>query len=712
MWETRGHRKKIFFLIILFFWAANYISAQLSVTSPAVEIILKSADDYAALSFQNHWDMESREDLGWWLYVDDQPLSYLTNILFTDGIFSAKTVGDDPNISILDTGVPGTCFLGKIGTNYPIDAAKFRVIMLRMKLDSSSVGQIIWSNDTIFSGVSISNAFWTYAGWNIYYLDLVDLGAAVGENWSGEVDSLRIDPTIISGDNIKLDWIRLVESDNDLFKIISWNGASGPIDIFLDDDYCADNGNLGRIAGNVSGSSYSFYAGGLPYGSYYVGIRASGTSDQLVYSPGYYLVNDIPVMEFVSPSEEGSSDDFATTQLNNAWDMDSINDIDYSRGVENMQIGDINAEDEAGKNLGVISVLNGISIPANEGEVGNPELYTLWWTERGAAYHIDSDKYRILVLEMGLPGQRNLVGGSQARIIWKNLGEDLENVSEDIVIRSKDGTLVMNKIIADMKSIPNESDVGGSPSLTGWKGMIDNFRVDPHEFSDPKEFYIKNVKLAAFERAANSYLIEWSYRDDYSSSSSLSLYYDSNGEGFNGIQIASGINPLDAGYSWDVSSIANGTYYIYAVYSDGLNSNRCYARWPIVIEHGYQEKPTISLNRDRLYFGLLDDGNTISSSQEVVVSVSGSGEVSWQVESNKDFILVDPATGIGNGKFTVAIDPRQYWVGEYDGLITLTSDDISNSPQFVYISMQVYASGNSQPSIGYWDTPVDGATQH
>lgn len=81
-----------------------------------------------------------------------------------------------------------------------------------------------------------------------------------------------------------------------------------------------------------------FMRGGLPYGSCYIGIRASGIQGALAYSPGYYRVNDIPVLEFVSPSEEGSHDDFATTQLNDAWDMDSTNDIDYTRHLTYMGI--------------------------------------------------------------------------------------------------------------------------------------------------------------------------------------------------------------------------------------------------------------------------------------------------------------------------------------------------------------------------------------
>lgn len=704
-------KKGILCFTILSFLSAGTLLANINVTSPAQQVIVRSADDYAAFSFQDHMDMNSRLDLGWWLHVDDQPQSFLTDISFSNGIFSALTTSTDPNISILDSGVPGTCFLGRIGTNYPIDADKYRVLMLRMKLGTASLGQILWSKETIYSGMSTSNGFYTYNDWNIYFIDLKDLGTAVGDDWSGFIKSLRLDPSIISGDSIKIDWIRLVERDSDLFQNISWSGTSGNVDIYLDNDKNSGNGNLGRIAGNVGGGSYSFYAGGLPYGTYYIGIRSAGSQNQLNYSPGSYVVNDIPVFKFLSPSPEGSADDFATSQLNDPWDMNSTSDIDESNYVSNLQVTTVNAENEAGQSLGNISTLKGVSVYNGDPNCGDPQLYPLWWTDRGQNYHIDSNHYRILTVEMGLPGQRDLVRGSIARIVWKNVNESMENVSEDIVIRSKAGTLVRNKIIVDMKELPLESDPGGSPSYSGWNGEIDNFRVDPHEFPNPKEFYLMKVKLAAFERASDSYLFEWEYDDVYSPSAAMSLYCDSNGSGYNGTLIASGIDPINGSYTWDVSGLSDGTYYIYSVYSDGLNSNQCYAPWPIVVEHDFVDLPQIELNRDKLYFGALNDGVTVTDPQEVMVNISEVGNVDWQVSSNRDFIHVSPADGSGNGSFTVTVEARQYWVGQYDGTITLTSNDISNSPQYVQIYLDVYSPSGSQPPIGYWDTPSNGASQ-
>ena len=120
----------------------------------------------------------------------------------------------------------------------------------------------------------------------------------------------------------------------------------------------------------------------------------------------------------------------------------------------------------------------------------------------------------------------------------------MENVSDDIVVNSKAGSpVVIDKIIADMKTLPLETDPGGSPSTTGWnKGTsanpgIDGFRVDPHEFSSPTDFYIKRVKLAALESMGSSYQVSWTYTPA-GSAATLSLYYDQTGQGFCGTLIA------------------------------------------------------------------------------------------------------------------------------------------------------------------------------
>jgi hypothetical protein len=679
--------------------------AAIAVTSPASATTVRAAEDFAAAAFQDPWDMSQQTDLGWFIYdVISGSRSNLTNISFANGIFSASATTNDPQVSVLETGVTGTCFLGKIGTNYKINADKYKILAYRMKLSTSHDSLLFWSRNTIYNGVSRSGIFSVTSGWRIYVVNIPNLGAypLVGSKitWSGNIDSLRYDPVPVTA-NMEIDWMRLVEVDNSLYRSIQWTGNSGNVDIYLDNDKNEGNGTLGKVASNVSGTSYSLYAGALAPGvNYYVGVKNT-SGGAMSYSAGYYRVNDIPTLVFTSPSEEGG-DDFATVELGNAWDMNAASDLDgYANLSGAPSIVYINAEDRAGNNLGSIRVLKG----TNKAGSFDPILYPLWFDGgRGASTRIDSNKYRILVLKMGLPGNWDLVGGSVARVFWHVQGEfvgsiEKMNQSADVIIRHKSGTrTTIDTIIADMKNLIREGS-GTYISTTGWNGMIDGFRIDPHEFTSSKSFYIYNVKLAAFERADESYTFRWQYTDSNSpDNSTLSLYYDTNDSGYNGTLIKSGLNPASGQYTWNTSNMPGGTYYIYATFSDGTNSNRTYARWPIVIDHNPSTPPTISLNKTSLTFSV---GS--SNSQAFTISNSGGGTLNWSVSDNRSWMSVSPTSGQNSGTVTVTVDRTGLSAGTYTGTVTVTDSNATNSPRTVSVTLQVTGGGGGgggTPQIG------------
>lgn len=672
-----------------------YVTGAISVTSPSSAVTVEAADDYATREFQDSWDMNEQTDLGWFIWdVVSGSKSNLTDISFSGGVFSATASTTDPNIYILESGLPGTCQLGKIGINHKIDADTYKVIAYRMKLGTSHDSLLFWSKNTIYKDMTRTDPFSVYSGWNIYIKKIPSLGAAkvlgTKYTWTGDRDSLRYDP-VPAKTSIKMDWIRLVEDQASLYKTIRWSGNSGAVDIYLDDDKNEGNGTLGRVAASVSGTSYSLFVGALEPGvTYYVGVKNS-SGGSLQYSGGYYKVNEIPTLSFTSPSEEGG-DDFATVELGNSWNMSTLSDIDgYANLSGAPTIATISAVDRAGQSLGTEKVLQGTSKSGNS----DPLLYMLWFDGgRGATTPIDADKYRILVLKMGLPGNWDLVGGSVARIYWHVKGEFNGSVekmhqSADVIIRHKSGTTVIDRVIADMKSLPLEQ----SQSTTGWTGLVDGFRLDPHEFSTNKKFYIDHVKLAAFERANESYTFRWNYTDnDSSGKHTLSLYRDTNNSGFNGTLIASGIDTTAGSYTWDTSRLAEGTYYIYATFSDGTNSNRTYARWPIVVSHTVSTGPAISLSKSSLSF-------TGSGSKTFTVSNSGDGTLNWSVSDNKSWLSVSPSSGQNSGTVTVTANATGLSAGTYTGTVTVSDSNASNSPQTVSVTLTVAGSGGGAPWI-------------
>jgi hypothetical protein len=564
-------------------------AAAQTVTAPSGAVAVPTAGDFFSSAFQDPINMKERTDVGWFAYSIDQPRANLSGISLANGIFSATASSGDPNIYLLETGHPVSVRRGRRGDVQPIDASRYRTLALRMRLTGAqgaraSDGQLIWTTKTIYdSRTSVAGSFAVYGGWQVYLLDIPALGLATGDAWQGLIGSLRLDPTVVAGQTIEIDWARLASSDAQSMRTITWSGG-GAVDIYLDDDNSAANGTLGLIAKNgttisrgVTGGSFAFQPGALPAGNYYVAIRAAGTSNALTYSSGYYRVEGVPTLQFTSPSPEGSADDFATTQLGNAWDMNSTADVDLTYNVASARITSLAAESTDGTALGSPGVF------AGTGSIGDPVVVLLAGHRRGASKPIDAARYRIATIEMGLPGSRDINNGSIARIVWRQKGDTAETVSEDIIINHRSGANVLDTISLDMKTLTIEPN-GGSPSYTGWVGTIDQFRFDPHEFTPSTEFWLRRVKLAALESAGSSYRIAWTY-DAQNSGATLSLWYDSDGSGFNGTRIVDGVSPAAGAYTWNTAGLVPGQeYFIYSRLTDstGRVVSQSYARWPIV----------------------------------------------------------------------------------------------------------------------------------
>ena len=722
---------------LLVAWAGT-AWAQITVTSPPAGITsVGPAPDYATRAFQDPWDMSQYSDLGWMTFGSDQPAVNLGGLSFSGGVFSGTPTSNDPNFWLLDTWLPGSAVLGKIGRRFPIDSAQYRVLVMRMRLSErpapDQAMQIIWSNNTIYGsepngGIRVTNSVSTYDGWNVYVVDLGTIGSALGPAWSGTVDSLRIDPTQYQVGQIQVDWARLVPLDNaNLLRTVQWTGTR-VVDVYVDNDTNEANGTLAQVARSLDGGaaatrSYGLYVGGFEPGEYYVAMRAAGSADPLAYSPGRYRVLGPPTLVFTSPSEEGSSDDFATVQLNNAWDMNSLGDVDLTYGLTGLTATTVTGTAESGAALGSVPAITGTSV-ASAG-VGDPVVYWMHWTGRGRKYRIDADRYRVLTFEPSLPGARNVLNGSIARVVWKIADETLENVSQDIVVNHRAGANVFAKIVADMKTLELETVPGGSPSTTGWVNGggsnpgLDGFRIDPHEFSPATSFAFRRVKLAAFERGGATYGIGWTYSNPSAVPATLKLVADLDQSGCDGITIATGLDPALQAYSWTLpAGFGDGEarYLCAQLLSGPTVLNQSYSRWPLVREVGYTGPlPRLVAERSSLRFGAVNSGGTLSSvtpPQQLVVTQVGSGAVSWSASSDQAWLKVTPGIASGTSMLTVEIlNPGGLPAsGSLQGTITLSSTDVENSPQYVDVSLQLKAPGTSATPFGALDTPADGTT--
>ena len=99
-----------------------------------------------------------------------------------------------------------------------------------------------------------------------------------------------------------------------------------------------DSNGTASLAFSVS-SPYTFDVASLSPGTYYAYICPTGSAEGSAscrYSSGRFDVNGIPTVTVTAPTEEGSTDDFATVQLNNAWDFDATTDIDYYQNIASL----------------------------------------------------------------------------------------------------------------------------------------------------------------------------------------------------------------------------------------------------------------------------------------------------------------------------------------------------------------------------------------
>ncbi|MCW8987727.1 MAG: hypothetical protein OQK75_08675, partial [Gammaproteobacteria bacterium] len=75
--------------------------------------------------------------------------------------------------------------------------------------------------------------------------------------------------------------------------------------------------------------------------------------------------------------------------------------------------------------------------------------------------------------------------------------------------------------------------------------------------------------------------IKWNDLDS-DSNASIALYYDTDNTGFDGSLIVSGLeedpDKKADQYKWDISELADGKYYIYAIIQDGIHQLRVYSR--------------------------------------------------------------------------------------------------------------------------------------
>ena len=106
-------------------------------------------------------------------------------------------------------------------------------------------------------------------------------------------------------------------------------------------------------------------------------------------------------------------------------------------------------------------------------------------------------------------------------------------------------------------------------------------------------------------KAGMTTTINWQDKDD-DDNANISLYYDTDAEGFDGALIVDNISEDDEldSFQWDFSDVPSGTYYIYGKIDDGVNMPIfSYGSTPVIVQNRQAPLPPTELN------GIIEDDN-------------------------------------------------------------------------------------------------------
>lgn len=121
------------------------------------------------------------------------------------------------------------------------------------------------------------------------------------------------------------------------------------------------------------------------------------------------------------------------------------------------------------------------------------------------------------------------------------------------------------------------------------------------------------------------------------------------------------------------------------------------------------DPPRIELNRSRLDFGGIPTG-AVPPSQDFMITNTGGGTLDWSVTNNQTWLNCSPSSGTGSGSVSVSTDPTGLAEGTYNGTITISDPNASNSPQTLEVTLTVYSNGQTGGPFGQFSTPIDGTT--
>ncbi len=410
--------------------------------------------------------------------------------------------------------------------DYPIDTSKFRYLTISARFPSNGNGRVRFYNYST-GNLAFQHNFATGTGDQIINLDLAALG---GGSWSGNMGVFHFQPgTNTSSGNVRINYIALREN----------------------------------------------------------GYSATEPTATARVSAGNLIINDPPRLQVLQPDPKGGVD-FASTVLNNPWNMDRIQDVESVVNVSEAWIYPNN----------YVNGRQGDFFCATNKE-GNEDPYQVSFQTTKRAddiTKIDASRFKNATIDFYVGAEQDVVNGSVLRLISWNMKRDEKEINgDDTMIQHKDTDWeVKTQDMTKLKLEPALHPPGSYP-VPPWAGYFEIFRADIHEFTNATTYCIDSIELRADDEANNSFALTYKASDSNTSSSSVgvSWYYNTTESTTGGTLITSNPKLSDNTrvHVWNTSAMPNGTYWIYAVASDGTNSTTKMGH-RLVINHSLTEDET------------------------------------------------------------------------------------------------------------------------
>ena len=206
----------------------------------------------------------------------------------------------------------------------------------------------------------------------------------------------------------------------------------------------------------------------------------------------------------------------------------------------------------------------------------------------------------------GPPGEGEHVGGSAMYQIkpdttWALLSAQWDSGATDrtIVLTMPSGETITEANLAGRTDIAIVNDLSGpmrrvviidQPDAGQWTVSVnDDTSLTGLRFNAFIENAVPTVNVQANDGLRGAAVEIAINATDPDSDATVSLFYDTDNQGFDGIRIVGGLPENVTAYSWNPSALLSGEYFIYAVIDDGINPVQfAYAEQSIQVTPGPQ----------------------------------------------------------------------------------------------------------------------------